>query len=68
LCPIKKNAQRFFGHKKLWVEHGVGASEATDLAMRNPEPPSGGEAHTVLLGAGFSYFIYHFFYYEYYRI
>ena len=23
----------------MWVEHGVGASAATDLAMRNPEPP-----------------------------
>jgi hypothetical protein len=27
---------------KLWVEHGVGASEATDLAMRNPSRPAGG--------------------------
>jgi hypothetical protein len=25
------------------VKHGVGAGVATDLAMRNPEPPSGGE-------------------------
>ena len=33
----------------MWVEQGVGASEATDLALRNPEPPTGGEAYTVLL-------------------
>jgi hypothetical protein len=29
---------------KMWVEAGVGMSEANDLASRNPEPPTGGEA------------------------
>jgi hypothetical protein len=35
----------------MWVEQGVGMSEANDLALRNPEPPLGGEAHTDLLNA-----------------
>jgi hypothetical protein len=32
---------------KMWVEWSVGG--VADLAKRNPEPPTGGEAYTVLL-------------------
>jgi hypothetical protein len=33
----------------MWVEWSVGG--AADLAERNPEPPTGGEAYTILLCA-----------------
>jgi hypothetical protein len=35
----------------MWVEWSVGG--AADLAERNPKPPTGGEAYTVLLCAVF---------------
>jgi hypothetical protein len=57
LRPIRKNAKHFYGRKKMWVEQGVGMSEANDLALRNPEPPLGGEAVTVLLYAVYPYTI-----------
>jgi hypothetical protein len=38
----------YVGSKKR-VEAGVGMSIAIDLASWNPEPPTGGEAHTGLL-------------------
>jgi hypothetical protein len=38
----------------MWVEWSVGG--AADLAKRNPEPPTGGEAYTDLLCAvGFAF-------------
>jgi hypothetical protein len=36
---------------KMWVEGGVGMSEAIDLADRNPGATEGSGAYTVLLGA-----------------
>jgi hypothetical protein len=36
----------------MWVEWSVGG--VADLAQRNPEPPTGGEAYTDLLCAVFS--------------
>jgi hypothetical protein len=47
--PDKGFAQQRPGLAKMWVEWSVGG--VADLAERNPEPPTGGEAYTDLLGA-----------------
>jgi hypothetical protein len=43
---------------KLCRSNGVGMSVAIDLAIAEAEPPTGGEAHTVLLCAVGAYSIY----------
>ena len=39
-CSPNKGLRSKTRAAKMWVEVGVGASEATDLASRNPEPPN----------------------------
>jgi hypothetical protein len=45
----------------MWVELSVGG--AADLAKRNPEPPTGGEAYTDLLYEVPPHTTYIYFYY-----
>jgi hypothetical protein len=51
LQPVYGLAQQDQGCKNVGVVSRGSEAKRNDLGERNPEPPTGGEAYTVLLGA-----------------